>query len=95
MSDFGDKQEGYAKINALRAMIDVIHSYESWGYSNSVCYALTPRVGELLTTNQIAGEIVTPKRTIRIAMLWSIGTITVLYLLITSAYVHVGILKIV
>ena len=38
LSDFGRKQEGYAGINTLSAMIYVIYSYEGWEYSNYVYY---------------------------------------------------------
>lgn len=69
LNDFRHKQEGYAGIDALSAMIYVIHSYQGWEYSN-----------------YIAGEFKAPKRTLRIAMLLAIGTITVLYLLVTSAF---------
>lgn len=40
LSDFSHKQEGYTDIDALSAMIYVIHSYQGWEYSNYVCYTL-------------------------------------------------------
>lgn len=93
LNDFRQKQEGYTGIDALSAMIYVIHSYQGWEYSNYVCYTLGQGTWDLLTTCQIAGEFKAPKRTLRIAMLLAIGTITVLYLLVTSAFVHILILR--
>lgn len=93
LSDFGQKQEGYAGINTLSAMVYVIYSYEGWEYTNYVCYTSGRGVWELLTTRQIAGEIKAPQETLRKAMWLSIGTITVLYLLVTSAYVRIVIPK--
>ena len=40
LSDFGRKQEGYAGINTLSAMIYIIYSYEGWEYSNYVYHTL-------------------------------------------------------
>lgn len=87
LKDWGSTPPGAGGMNTLSAMIYVIFSYQGWEHTNYVGFAITEKYIELTNNLEIAGEIREPKWVLKVGVFLSIGIVTVLYMLVTAAYV--------
>lgn len=86
--DFSTKQPDASVVDTLSALVYILYSYQGWEHTNYVYLPQTiNKDGPLPDLEQIAGEIKAPKKTLRNAAFFSVGLVTILYILISAAFV--------